>query len=325
MLDSLARLIMGAWAPAGARGRLSVLIYHRVLPAPDPLLPDEPSAFEFERTMRWLKRAFNVIDLAEAVDGLRSGRLPPRALSITFDDGYANNESIAAPILARLGLPATFFVATGFLDGGRMFNDSVVEAVRACAAPELDLESLGLGRYPAADAQQKIHSIGQILAAIKHRPPEQRAELAERIAQIAGATLPADLMMTSAQAANLARMGFALGGHTVNHPILAMLPAVEAQAEIMRGKQHLEDLASQRIALFAYPNGRPSLDYTRATVDLVRSAGFDGAVCTSPGAARVGSDIFQIPRFTPWDKGRARFTARMWSNLSRTVPAYATA
>src|SRR5262245_19841153 len=102
--------------------RLSVLAYHRVLPAPDPLRPSEPTAAEFEQRMRWVKANFNVLPLTEAVGALREGRLPERALSITFDDGYADNHDIELPILARLGLPATFFVATGFLDGGCMFN-----------------------------------------------------------------------------------------------------------------------------------------------------------------------------------------------------------
>ena len=91
--------------------------------------------------MRWVKSVFNVIPLEEGVAGIKSGKLPPRALSITFDDGYANNATVAAPILKRLGLHATFFIATGFLDGGRMFNDTVIEAVRGYRGDMLDLEA----------------------------------------------------------------------------------------------------------------------------------------------------------------------------------------
>ncbi len=109
MLASVAQAVLARTAPEGKFGCLPVLIYHRVLAAPDPLLPNEPSASEFEGTMRWVKRTFNVIPLDEGVAGLKAGRLPARALSITFDDGYANNESIAAPILARLGLHARPF------------------------------------------------------------------------------------------------------------------------------------------------------------------------------------------------------------------------
>jgi peptidoglycan/xylan/chitin deacetylase (PgdA/CDA1 family) len=304
---------------------LSVLIYHRVLPKPDPLLDGEPSAAEFERTIRWIKRTFSVIPLADGVAGLKAGVLPARALCITFDDGYANNESVAAPILARLGVHATFFIATGFLDGGRMFNDNVVEAVRGFHGAELDLEPLGLARYRTGSVEERRRAISAILDTVKYKQPEERAQLTERIAEAAKVRLPTDLMMTSAQAANLARMGFALGGHTVSHPILAQLDAGAAMREIELGKRRVEELAGGRVGLFAYPNGRPNLDYSAVTVELVRAAGFDGAVSTSHGAARNGSDPFQIPRFTPWDRFLSAFTARMWINAVRVVPTYVAA
>ena len=68
MLDSVLRAVYSAIAPAGAHARLSTLIFHRVLAAPDPLLPSEPTAAQFEARMRWVQRHFNVIPLAEAID-----------------------------------------------------------------------------------------------------------------------------------------------------------------------------------------------------------------------------------------------------------------
>ena len=70
--------------------------------------------------MAWVRDWFNVLPLSEAASRLAQGTLPARALSITFDDGYADNREIAAPILQRLGLSATFFIATSFLGGGCM-------------------------------------------------------------------------------------------------------------------------------------------------------------------------------------------------------------
>jgi peptidoglycan/xylan/chitin deacetylase (PgdA/CDA1 family) len=300
-----------------------VLIYHRILPAPDPLLPYEPDVRTFERTMRWVGETFNVMPLERAVQGLKEGRLPPRALAITFDDGYANNATLAAPMLGRLGLHATFFIATGYLDGGRMFNDAVVEAVRRCRAEVLDLQFLGLGCFAVATDGERRSAIGSILEAIKHRDENTRAELAERIADVAGVRLPTDLMMSSEQAAGLARSGFGLGAHTVSHPILAGKDYETAHREIVSGRKRLEDISGSRIGLFAYPNGRPDKDYVRATATLVRELGFDGAVSTSIGVAKVGSDPFQIPRFTPWDSRPLRFAAQLISNLTLSRPVYA--
>ena len=173
-----------------SRDRLSVLIYHRVPAEPDELLPGEPHAAEFERTMRWVKSTFNVIPLADGVAGIKTGKLPPRALSITFDDGYANNATVAAPILSRLGLHATFFIATGFLDGGRMFNDTVIEAVRGFRGDVLDLDGLGLGCSSDGESGRSTPAIDAILAGIKYRPESERGQLADDVAQAAGVVPP---------------------------------------------------------------------------------------------------------------------------------------
>ena len=108
-----------AFFPEAAKDRLSVLIFHRVLAEADPLLPEEMTAALFLKDMQLLRRKFNVLSLSEGLDRLRNGTLPPYSLCLTFDDGYRDNYEVALPILERLGLPATFFVATGFIDGGR--------------------------------------------------------------------------------------------------------------------------------------------------------------------------------------------------------------
>ena len=117
-------------SPAGQYARLSILIFHRVLSMPDPLFPDEMHAQRFNEVCGWLKSWFNVLPLDKAVGHLKAGTLPCRAACITFDDGYSDNYHIAMPILQQHGLPCTFFIATGFMDGGCMWNDTIIEAVR---------------------------------------------------------------------------------------------------------------------------------------------------------------------------------------------------
>src|SRR2546428_2831427 len=69
--------------------------------------------------MAFVKRAYTVLPLHELVELVRRGAtLPPRALAITFDDGYADNHRLAFPVLRRLGLTATVYVITGSLAGG---------------------------------------------------------------------------------------------------------------------------------------------------------------------------------------------------------------
>ena len=261
--------------------------------------------------MRWVKANFNVLPLAAAVQSLREDRLPRRALCITFDDGYADNCGIALPILRRLELPATFFVATGFLDGGCMFNDVVIEAVRRAGGPDLNLDDLGLGHHRLGAAEQRVRTIERILSSLKYFQPERRRQAAAEIARRAGAAVPSELMMTSAQVRSLHEAGMSVGAHTVNHPILAEIPAGQARDEMAQSRARLEEITGAPVRLFAYPNGMPLRDYRREHAELARELGFEAAVSCAWGAARPGDDLFQLPRFTPWDRGHFRFGLRL--------------
>jgi peptidoglycan/xylan/chitin deacetylase (PgdA/CDA1 family) len=132
------------------------------------------------------------------------------------------------------------------------------------------------------------------------------------------ADLPDDLMMTSEQIRLLHRAGMEIGGHTVNHPIVARMDGAAARNEIAGGKEALEGIIGAPVRLFAYPNGKPGTDYLADHVAMVKSLGFEAAVSTSWGAATIDSDPYQLPRFTPWDREQFRFTLRMLQNLQRT-------
>jgi peptidoglycan/xylan/chitin deacetylase (PgdA/CDA1 family) len=297
--------------------RLSILIFHRVLRERDPLLPGEPDAMLFDMQVRWLMSAFRIFPLVEAMRRVADRNLPSNAACITFDDGYADNLTVAAPILAGHRVPATFFIATGFLDGGRMWNDTVIEAVRLAPGPRLDLSALGLGEWRCANASEKIATIRGLLARLKYLEPAARLALTNRIADRVGLAAKSNLMMTSGQVRALRGMGMSIGGHTVTHPILTSLPEEDARREIVDGCARLTEITQERPRVFAYPNGKPGQDYDATHVRQVREMGFDGAVSTSWGVARHDSDRFQLPRFTPWDRNMDRFGMRLAQNFVR--------
>ena len=325
------KTVLKQLSPAGERGRLSILIFHRVLPERDPIFPGEVDAARFEAICRWMKSWFNVLPLEQAVQRLRERSLPSRAAAITFDDGYADNRTVAQPILARHGLPATFFIATDFLDGGRMWNDTVIESVRHCTAAELDLTSLvkrdgsgDLGRHALGSPEARRQAIEAIIGQIKYLPVPERHKLTEKIALCAEVKPSDALMMTSQQVREMRDAGMQIGAHTRSHPILAKLDTDAAYAEIGQSQRFLEAVLGQRVGLFAYPNGKPGTDYIPESVRIVQDLGFDAAVSTTKGVADASTDLFQIPRFTPWDSTRLRFGARLADNLwraGRAVPA----
>jgi peptidoglycan/xylan/chitin deacetylase (PgdA/CDA1 family) len=294
----------------GKRKKLFILIYHRVYSEPDFMNPNEVDKTAFSWQMALLSKYFQVLPLYDAIQKLKSDTLPPRAVCITFDDGYADNYTNALPILQRFNLPAIFFIANGYLDGGRMWNDTIIEAVRNYKASELDLSDISLGRFDVSTPGAKSAAAGEIIKSIKHLPPEIRQNLANFIAEQSPKPQH-DLMMSSDQLKKLHASGMEIGGHTVSHPILAKLDADSAWLEIYNNKIFLENLLGEPLRLFAYPNGKPGIDYLVEQIPLVSKAGYAAAVSTVWGSCNASSDTWQLPRFTPWDKKPLYFMLRL--------------
>ena len=313
------RIASQCLSPGGTRGRLSILIFHRVAAAPDALLQGEMDALHFDRILGWVGRGFQVLPLADALQRLTSGTLAPRAAAITFDDGYLDNHSVALPLLQRHGMPATFFIATDYLDGGMMFNDAIIASIRATQRATLGLEALGLGVLPVATIEQRRAALQRVIAAVKYLGPAERNRAVQALQQAAGTAPAGDPMMKRRHLVDLLSAGMSIGAHTCSHPILSRLADPLALREIRDSKVRLESELGVEVPLFAYPNGKPGTDYTAAHAEMVRACGFRAAVSTAPGAASQASDVFQLPRFLPWDRTGPRFGLRMLLNLRTRV------
>ncbi len=302
---------------------LTTLIFHRVPREPDPLFPGETDAADFERKMRWVARWCNVLPVADAIGRLQAGDLPARAVCITFDDGYADNAAVAAPIMRRLGLPATFFIATGYVDGGCMWNDAVIEAIRGYAGNRLDLRSLDLGMHDLSSSARRRAAIDALIARLKYLEQQERDRTVAAVLRCTAVPSPRELMMSTADVRALRSAGMDVGAHTHTHPILARMSIADAERDIRAGREWLENAVQAKVSHFAYPNGGPGVDYAGEHVNLVRSLGFAAAFSTAAGTASARSDPFQLPRFTPWDRRQGRFLLRLWRNAMRQKVAVA--
>jgi len=291
---------------------LAVLIYHRVGADADPLRPRVATAEEFRRQMRVLARYFRPCGLAEGLRQLRDGRLPTRSVAVTFDDGYADNARIALPILREARVPATFFIATSFLDGGRMWNDTVIEAVRRLAPGDHRFPHAGLETIQVPHSLDRRTLVLALLSAIKHLPQAERQAAADALQSLATQSLPISLMMRREEVRSLIDAGMDVGGHTRSHPILSSLSAERAEEEIVGGLDDLASITGRRPTLFAYPNGRRGLDYGDREVTLLRRLGLDGALVTHRGIVTRDSDPLQAPRLTPLHRSAGRFGYALW-------------
>jgi peptidoglycan/xylan/chitin deacetylase (PgdA/CDA1 family) len=310
---ALPKLVMGL----ASKRRLLILTYHRVLAEPDPLVSGEPTGQHFREQLEILERSCTFLPLSTALERVREGTLPRGAVSITFDDGYRNNHAVALPILRELGVPATFFVATAFVTGGLMWNDQVIEAVRACKAKRLDLEDLGLGVHDLSSDEARRRTIDGLLPRIKYLAPEERKRATDAVAAHAGARLPERLMLTAQEIRELHAAGMGIGAHTVNHPILTKLPPGVSEREIAASKRDLESIVGAPVTLFAYPNGKPGDDYLPQHVACVAHAGFDAAVTTSPGSVTRSTPTFELPRVALWRTSALRTQLQLLRGYAR--------
>lgn len=285
-------------------------MYHRVLEEYDQII-DDIDAAQFTQQMETLAEYFNVLSLDEALNQARSGRMEPGAVCITFDDGYRDNYDVAFPILKALDLPATFFIASGYLGDGIMWNDVVIESVRNTSLSELDLTELSFGKCPVSSTQQKVELVRAVISSWRNKSLDERNKLSLILKQIAQVGEGKRIMMTNDEVLEMSNSGMEIGGHTVNHPILTSATSEEARNEIQNGKNELESIIGKPLKYFAYPSGRIAKDYDQNHVKMVKDAGFLAAVTTNDGVVNNASESFELPRVSIDHANKFRFFASM--------------
>ena len=295
----------------GRRPGLVILVYHRVGEAAnDPFYrPLIVAPDVFERQMRQLRDAFRLLrleDLETRVDA--SGRLDlaePAAL-VTFDDGYRDNATIAAPILRSLGIPAALFVTTGFVGPPRALPwwDRVAHAVQASNQAVLHLDRPEPATIElAGDRSQAVSALITPQIAAGWRADEaDLAHLEEQagIDRAARDVAAARLFLNPEELAELAagpHPTFQIGAHTHTHRLLNGLSPNELADEFKRPKAILEKWIGQSIGAVAYPYGGLGA-FDSATKERARAAGYAFGFGLDPQPVRPGAfDRWGLPRF----------------------------
>jgi peptidoglycan/xylan/chitin deacetylase (PgdA/CDA1 family) len=275
--------------------------------------------------------------LHQLTQNLREGNCLHRPLVVTFDDGYADNLYNAKPLLERYEIPATVFLATGYLGQDSEFwwdelERLLLQARTLPRALSLNIkgctyhwdlgEAVDYGedtiqperRWRAWDTYApsprhslycSLHQLLQPLSA-----DEQRKVL-DDLTVWASAELvgrPTYRPLTFQDVQTLAQGSLVeVGSHTITHPILSARPAATQREEIRQSKARLEEVLGRPVMGFAYPYGRQS-DYTAETIALVREAGFAYACSGSAEVVQRAADPFQLPRVHVHDCDGEEFT-----------------
>jgi len=291
-----------------------ILTFHRVSSAFDSFFPGLKVEV-FARQMEYLATRYSVVDLASLLSQLdRGDSIPRNAVALTFDDGYRDNYEIAFPVLRRLGLPATIFLTTDFVNRKDiLWNDKVCFALKHSERRDLRMRFGSEERqFDLSTPERRLGAAREVLRYLFH---VQHAERQSFIAQLLVELQVNDFghlwdsMLTWDQIRWMKKEAIAFGAHTVSHPILSRLPRNAAAEEILQSKNVIESQLQSEVELFAYPLGR-TIDFNDEVKSAVRAAGFRAAVTTIFGTNTGATDRFELRRGGPDDEGVWAFACK---------------
>lgn len=302
-----------AWRRRQAGGvRVLIVAYHHVTHDYAAAVQEGlPSLLVSAATLRLqlsqLARTREVVSLHDAQRILASPprRGPPRdVVSITFDDGYADLHGVALPVLEELHVPATAFVATGYAGTERRLpHDRLYAALAELAGRGLGPCQAGLSRplQAALDACGELGPAAALdLLIARLAPPVLSAladALAARVGQDERELPPATRLMGWDELHAVQAAGIEVGGHTVSHAVLPLLPPEQARREVEGCRDQLRERLGRAPRHLAYPNGY----HTAAVRRLVAEAGFAGAVTTEDRENVRGGDPYRLQRKMIWE------------------------
>jgi peptidoglycan/xylan/chitin deacetylase (PgdA/CDA1 family) len=259
------------------------------------------AASAFARQMELIACECSPVSLGDILHFLMGELPPPRnAVAVTFDDGYLDNAEIAAPVLARYGIPAAFFLTTSLISTtqvpwfcrmrhafARTRNKEWVEPVRG-----QQWKLTGHRRRKAA-----LQAAFEICSSMTESERQELLQSIERDLDVAPPALEAGLMMTWDQARALRDAGHLIGSHTCTHPNLAHVANGEtARAELFESKRQIEKELNAAPRHFSYPHPALNPQWTPQTVTLTQEAGYETAVTTTPGVVFPAENTLLLPR-----------------------------
>lgn len=254
----------------------------------------------FERQVAHLAENHRVVPVAEIASEIAAGRRPdPRAVAITFDDGYEDNYRCAFPILRKYGVPAAFYVTTACVaDEELLWTVRLRYAMRRTVRTELICGALGASALDISTAAARDCAIRLVTGLVKRCSRGEADALLADVFDALDAPERTELrvMATWDELREMRDGGMTIGSHTVHHYNSTSIADEDLRSELTESKAIIErELGSGEIH-FAYPNGRTDAHCDPRTAALVRDAGFASAVTSVTGPASPRYSAYAIPR-----------------------------
>jgi len=280
-----------------------ILMYHSVVE--DPRLTQNTigisqSRSDFEAHVKVIAQKFNPVTI-EQVTRFAAGdcHLPANSLAVTFDDGFLDKYQVVLPILARHGVPATFYLMVDSVDSGIppwycRLNFSVRTTQRIGRA---DPEYAVLCGMKLGEDRAKVLQI--VVNECARKVGKEQAEFVRRLEtalDVEPLGPESRLMLRCDEVRELRKLGHTIGGHTLSHPNLSHVSKEQALSEIFGYKRRLEQELGEPVAHFSYPHPALNPQWTPCTLSITREAGFQSAVLTTCGPVRFGDELLAMKR-----------------------------
>lgn len=264
----------------------------------------------FERKIRFLARypCVTMTDIAEAAEGKRT--LPPHAVAITFDDGYADNYHTAYPLLKKYGVRATIYLTTDYIGSAEWLPlNRLYDAIWRTAARKIRVTHALLGgeaehaiSLPVETEDDKKRAAVHLRKRLKQMSAQEFehgidllcSQLLQRISRPRGREF--DMLQWDQVRAMRDTVEF--GSHTRRHCIVARASEERLRDELLASKAAIECQLQQGVVHFAYPDGNREA-YTSRAVDLLKIAGYRTAVTAVRGVNESLDEIYQLKRLSP--------------------------
>lgn len=240
------------------------------------------------------------MSLVEFVSDLREGCLSPKAVAVTFDDGYVDNLRIAKPVLADLGIPATVFVATGHIGKQNFWWDSLQRIVwtSSLSSQEIEIELQGTPcrlRLFEDHADRRSQALPRLWGLVRDLSPEIREAA---MLQLKGALNAAEHLspfrpLSAEEFRELCGGPISIGAHSVTHPWWPSLSADQRRQELHDSLCTCTEVAGVVPAVFSYPYGAIVEDFR---ADLV-NAGVMAACTVHEAPVDASCDPYLLPRY----------------------------
>jgi peptidoglycan/xylan/chitin deacetylase (PgdA/CDA1 family) len=270
----------------------------------------------FEQQLVWIKKHFNSMGLAQALELQKKHKLPERSVAITVDDGYEDSFTTILPLLKKHELTATFFISTSGIERGYLWDELVSSSIFMLDSCVSELTVLGKS-YDLSTYNKRKNCVTAITDKIKYSELVKRDSLiTQLLSEVTPQSLPHQFL-TEEQIKKLYDEGMGIGSHTINHPILCAEEAIVAKKEIQEPKTILEKIIGNSVDFLAYPNGKKYIDFNEQHEKIAKTCGYKGAFSSDWGCIAKNNNNFSYKRFTPWDKTEIRFCLRLALNFNK--------